>query len=385
MRVLHRRVVVEAVAFHDRWRREMGTLAPSTAEIGAALAGHLCRCGAYANILRAVAEACAGRFDGEATTSPRLEARDKVTGAAHYTVDVRHDGQLEGCILRARVAALAAIAVTYTPLPAAIGPDAARAPGAAIAFGSRGMLANASEGPILPVRWRGNLRGPSAAFSFRARRARRWVRAARRATDPWLVEGTFHTAVQQHTALEPHAAVARFDGDRLTLHVSTQAVSHVHSQIAKRLALDAVARPRRSLKAVSLTAYADTGVSVNSTIAGLGRLIYPAKAKHLADFDVVSNLPPAAPFRGPGGPPMAFALEQAIDEAALRLKTDPIAPTPTGNACMRGPQDARYGATPCRPATGAFAGASASPRAIGCICGSPAQRSNLRFATVVSR
>jgi xanthine dehydrogenase YagR molybdenum-binding subunit len=168
--------VVEAVAFHDRWRREMGTLAPSTAEIGAALAGHLCRCGAYANILRAVAEACAGRFDGEATTSPRLEARDKVTGAAHYTVDVRHDGQLEGCILRARVAALAAIAVTYTPLPAAIGPDAARAPGAAIAFGSRGMLANASEGPILPVRWRGNLRGPSAAFSFRARRARRWVR-----------------------------------------------------------------------------------------------------------------------------------------------------------------------------------------------------------------
>ena len=38
--------IVEAVAFHDRWRREKGGLAPSTAEIGAALAGHLCRCGA---------------------------------------------------------------------------------------------------------------------------------------------------------------------------------------------------------------------------------------------------------------------------------------------------------------------------------------------------
>ena len=57
----------------------------------------------------------------------------------------------------------------------------------------------------------------------------------------------------------------------------------------------------------------------------LARLIYPAEAKELADYDVISNLPPGAPFRGPGGPPMAFALEQAIDEAALRMKLDPIA------------------------------------------------------------
>jgi xanthine dehydrogenase YagR molybdenum-binding subunit len=390
--------------------------------------------------LRAVGEACAGRFDGDATTSPRLEARDKVTGAARYTVDVRYEGQLEGCILRAPVAharidaldlrpalrlpgvaaaislldedrtvryvgqqiaavaardrktaraALAAITLAYTQLPAVIGAQAAREPGAAKVFsGARKTLANASEGPILPVRWRGNLRGPTDAFSLRARRARRWLQAARKAGDPSLVEGTFRTPIQQHTALEPHAAVARFDGDRLTLHLSTQAVSPVKSQIAKRLALDVrnvrvlaehvgggfgakgalgqeaiaaalLARaskapvrvafdrheelsvtgyrpgarldiallPARdgSLKALSLTAYADTGASVNSTIAGLGRLIYPAKAKHLADFDVISNLPPAAPFRGPGGPPMAFALEQAIDEAALRLNTDPIA------------------------------------------------------------
>jgi len=79
------------------------------------------------------------------------------------------------------------------------------------------------------------------------------------------------------------------------------------------------------LQALSLTAYADTGAATNSTIAALARLIYPAQAKALADFDVVSNLPPGAPFRGPGGPPMAFALEQAIDEAALRMQLDPIA------------------------------------------------------------
>src|SRR4029077_7323184 len=75
----------------------------------------------------------------------------------------------------------------------------------------------------------------------------------------------------------------------------------------------------------SLTAYADTGAATNSTLAGLARLIYPAEAKELADYDVISNLPPGAPFRGPVGPPMAFALEQAIDEAALRMKVDPIA------------------------------------------------------------
>src|SRR6478609_6328453 len=50
-------------------------------------------------------------------------------------------------------------------------------------------------------------------------------------------EGTFRTGTQQHACLEPHAAVARFDGDRLTVHVSTQAVFHVMELIAKRYKL----------------------------------------------------------------------------------------------------------------------------------------------------
>jgi xanthine dehydrogenase YagR molybdenum-binding subunit len=432
--------IVEAAAFHDRWRAARGAVPPRREEVAAALTGHLCRCGAYAGILSAVAEACAGRFDGESVAAARIEARDKVTGAAKYTVDIRHAGQLEGCILRSRLPharvdtldlaparalpgvhaavaligtdrivryvgqpiaavaaadaatarrALAAIRITCTPLPSVVGLDAARLPGAPQAFlGPRKALGNASEGPLLPVRWKGNLRGPSAAFSRRGRTARRWVQAARSAGDPSLVEGTFRTAAQQHTALEPHAAVARFDGGRLTVHVSTQAVADVRRRIAKHLGTDAgevhvvaehvgggfgakgalgsetiaaiaLARaanapvrvafdraeelsvtgyrpgaelriallPGRDggLKALLLTAYADTGISANSTIAGLARLIYPAEAAYLADFDVLSNLPPAAPFRGPGGPPMAFALEQAVDEAALRLGVDAIA------------------------------------------------------------
>jgi xanthine dehydrogenase YagR molybdenum-binding subunit len=432
--------VVEAAAFHNRWRAARGTAVPSREEIAAALSGHLCRCGAYEGIYRAVADACAGRFDGNDPIAPRMEAREKVTGLARYTVDIRHDGQLEGVILRAPVAharitdldlaparavpgvaavvsllaedqmvrfvgasiaavaakdrrsaleAIAAIKFNSEELPAVIGLDAARREKAPVVFDKkdRKRAGNVSEGGGAPVSWKGNVRGPSTPFSQRGRRAKGWLAEARKARNPLLVEETFRVSTQQHASLEPHAAVARFDGDQLTVHVSTQAVYDIMEKIAKRynlphdkvrvvadhvgggfgskggLGVETIAaielacaakapvrvafdreeelsvtgyRPaaelklsllpsaQGGLKALSLTAHADTGAAVNSMIAGLARLIYPAEAKELADFDVLSNLPPGAPFRGPGGPPMAFALEQAVDEAALRMKVDPI-------------------------------------------------------------
>jgi xanthine dehydrogenase YagR molybdenum-binding subunit len=432
--------VVEATAFHDRWRAARGTAGPSREEIAAALSGHLCRCGAYEGIYRAVAEACAGRFDGDDPVAPRMDARDKVTGLARYTVDIRHDGQLEGVILRAAVAharitgldlaparavpgvaavvsllaadqmvrfvgapiaavaakdrrsaleAIAAIKFDREELPAVIGLDAARREGAPVVFEKkdRKRAGNVSEGGGAPVSWNGNVRGPSSPFSQRGKRAKGWLAEARNAGNPLLVEEIFRVSTQQHACLEPHAAVARFDDDRLTVHVSTQAVYDIMERIAKRyhlphdkvhviadhvgggfgskgglgvetivaielaraakapvrvafdreeelsvtgyrpaaeLKLSLLPSAQGGLKALSLTAHADTGAAVNSTIAGLARLIYPAEAKELVDFDVLSNLPPGAPFRGPGGPPMAFALEQAVDEAALRMKVDPI-------------------------------------------------------------
>jgi xanthine dehydrogenase YagR molybdenum-binding subunit len=433
--------IVEATAFHDRWRAANGTTTPSREEIGAALSGHLCRCGAYDGIFRAVADACAGRFDGKEARAPRVEARAKVTGAARYTVDIRHDGQLEGVILRANIAhgkiteldlaparaipgvaavatllsqdrmvryvgapiaavaatsrkaaleAVRAIRVVSEPMPAAIGLDAARRGDAPVVFDktNRKQAGNVAEGAGGPAPWQGNVRGPTAVFSLKPRKAKSWIERARKARDPLLFESTFRVGTQSHACLEPHAAVARFDGDRLTVHVSTQAVHDVGKAIAKRyklppgkvrvianhvgggfgskgglgaetivaielaraakapvrvafdrheelsvtgyrpaaeLQIALLAAPQGDLKALSLTAHADTGAATNSTIAALARLIYPAEAKQLADFDVVSNLPPGAPFRGPGGPPMAFALEQAVDEAAHRLNLDPLA------------------------------------------------------------
>ena len=223
--------IVEAVAFHDGWRATKGTATPSREEIGAALSGHLCRCGAYDGIFRAVAAACTGQFDGDNIAAPRVEAQAKVTGAAKYTVDVRHDGQLEGVIHRSQLAhariaeldlaparampgvgaaisllgddrivryvgqpiaavaakdrktalaAIAAITIRSEPLPPVIGLDAARKPGAPVVFekSSRKKAGNVSEGAPAPAAWKGNLRGPSAAFSSRA--ARRAVGSRRR-------------------------------------------------------------------------------------------------------------------------------------------------------------------------------------------------------------
>jgi CO/xanthine dehydrogenase Mo-binding subunit/aerobic-type carbon monoxide dehydrogenase small subunit (CoxS/CutS family) len=431
--------VVAAAAFHDRWRRERGTQTPGREEIGAALSGNLCRCGAYDNILAAVAEACSGRHDGEKEMAPRIEAREKVTGLAKYTVDIHEDGMLEGLVLRsttahARIgeldlgpalaldgvkaaislldedrtlrfvgqpiaavaaidrrtarAALDAIAVGYQPLASVIGAEAALRPGAPVVFeGNRSAVANASEGPMVRAKWSGNLRGPSTALSLKKGKARRLIETARKDGDPLLFEARFHTGTQQHCSLEPHAALARFDGNALTVYVSTQAVFELRTKIARRFKLEvenvrviarhvgggfgsksgldtesvaAIALARAAdapvrvaydrheelsvagyrpgaamdiallasrdggFKALSLSAKGDTGAAVNSTIAGLARLIYPAEAEFLADFDVVSNLPPGRPFRAPGGPPMAFALEQAVDEIARRLERDPI-------------------------------------------------------------
>lgn len=62
--------VVEAAAFFERWRAAHGRTRPGREPIADALAGHLCRCGAYEGIFDAVAAACAGT-----TTPPRPAAR----------------------------------------------------------------------------------------------------------------------------------------------------------------------------------------------------------------------------------------------------------------------------------------------------------------------
>lgn len=429
--------VVEAAAFHDRWRAVHGRTPPGRERIAEALAGHLCRCGAYEGILAAVDAACAGAYDGEPDPSavpPRAEAPEKAGGTALYTTDLRPEGLLEGALVRSPhahalvrsldagdlplvrllppdgvvryvgqpVAAVAAptraqaraaaaqVAVEYEVRPAALDVRRARTGGGPLVYADkaeRKRAPNAAEGGLgLPARWEGNRRGP-VSMNKRGGEAVRRILKARTQAPERVVEGLYTTAAQSHTPLEPHAALAHWTDGALRLEVSTQSVQHVARLAAERwglppervvasaphvgggfgskmgLTTDVVAAVELSrlygapvrvaldrdeeltdggyrpgtrirlamaadaagdLSALAIDADSDGGVAIGGSVAALARFVYGRSPRRLRDFDTVTNRPPGAPFRGPGGPPLCWALEQAVDEMAHRLGRDPI-------------------------------------------------------------
>jgi xanthine dehydrogenase YagR molybdenum-binding subunit len=247
---------------------------------------------------------------------------------------------------------------------------------------------SAEGGVILPVPWNGNVRGPTP-IPFLGTVAKRRVRRARRAGAAGFVDLTFHTAPQMHTSFEPHGCVADWsDPARLRLWVSTQAVDHLAHSVAERFDLDvddveviadyvgggfgsklelgvetiaavelsrSTRRPVRlvldrheeltatgnrpggrlhvslvadddaRLKAMVVESENHQGVGIATSVAALASLMYGRSPRLARDFDVVTNAPPGSPFRGPGGPTAAWALEQSVDEMAHRLGRDPIA------------------------------------------------------------
>ncbi|RKT03382.1 xanthine dehydrogenase YagR molybdenum-binding subunit [Streptomyces sp. 3211.6] len=429
--------VVEAAAFHDRWRAGHGLTAPGREQIADALAGHLCRCGAYERIFEAVTAACTGAYDGEpdpADPPPRAEAPEKACGAARYTTDLRPEGLLEGVVVRSphahalvrsidagglplvrllppdgvvryagqpvaavaaptRAAARAAagkVVVDYEVRPAALDVRRARAGEGPLVYpdkAARKQAPSSGEGGLgLPAKWEGNRRGP-VSMNKRGGEAVRRILKARAKTPDRLVEGLYTTAAQSHTPLEPHTALAHWTDGTLRLEVSTQAVQRVAQLAAERwglpperviadaphvgggfgskvgLTTDVVAAVELSrlygapvrvsldrdeeltdggyrpatrirlamaadtagdLSALAVDADSDGGVSIGASVAALARFMYGRSPRRLRDFDTVTNRPPGAPFRGPGGPPLCWALEQAVDEMAHRLGHDPI-------------------------------------------------------------
>ncbi|WP_330475499.1 molybdopterin-dependent oxidoreductase [Terrabacter sp. C0L_2] len=434
--------VVDAVAFYDRWRAEHGTDEPDRQTVAEALAGHLCRCGAYEGIYRAVAAACRGEHDAAGGGDERVgrvervESPAKVTGAAVYTTDVVRPGMLHAAIRRSDhaagvvgpitfpdgvlgidvlgedrrvrwagqpIAVVAAetqaearrlareLAVPFRREPFVIDPDEAVRPGAPLVYATkadRKEAPTASEGAPMPAPWDGNVHGPSRA-PFLGTLAKRRIRSARSEGRKGLVELEFHTAAQLHTAFEPHACVADWsDPQYLRVWLSTQGVAAMRLEIADHFDLDpthvevvaehvgggfgaklgltmeAVAaitlsrlsrRPVRlvldrheeltgtgnrpgSRSRVSLLVDDDTqavraltvdtdshaGIAVGNSVAALAMFLYDRTPRLARDVDVVTNAPPGAPFRGPGGPTIAWALEQTVDETAHRFGRDPI-------------------------------------------------------------
>lgn len=289
--------VVESIAYYEQWQDLHGKgESPTREDIAAAMSGHLCRCGAYVGIFEAVRSACAGEFDDvDSFSYPRLEGIEKVTGRAIYTTDVRYDVQLVAKLCssphaHARVVsidtsaaeqllgvravvdllddphrvvryvghpilaiaadsesiardAVAAIRIEYDVRAFVVDATEAAVEGAPVVFPEKKKLTpNASEGPIPPARWKGNVRTPllNKAMSRKKGKTRKAFAAARSGVSGMtVVKNTFSTPGQTHTALEPHCCVAVWDGaDKLTVHASTQSVFVLANEIARHYKLD---------------------------------------------------------------------------------------------------------------------------------------------------
>lgn len=203
-----------------------------------------------------------------------------------------------------------------------------------------------------------------------------------------MVSARFETQTQSHSALEPHGCVAEWKGDKLTVYLSTQNCTGMAEDLAKHfkvkendlrvlceyvgggfgakctLQMEARAavslartagKPVRvvydreeeilnggtrpgsrqdvtlvadkdgSFQAMKVHCLNDSGMAVGSAVGFMYRLMYRGSAnKVLHDFDVLNFAPPSRPFRGPGGPPAFWALEQTVDELAAKLALDPL-------------------------------------------------------------
>lgn len=437
--------VNEGIAFYDKWQAEHGKTEPSKHDVALAMGGHLCRCAAYVGIYAAIQKACAGEYD-DVTDSDihRVEAPLKVTGAAKYTVDIEFEGQLEGKILRSKhahaniisidwseaekldgvggvvellgderkvrwfgqpIAAVAAvdehtaikamklIKVEYDVLPHAVGTADAALEDAPTVWekDARDGIPSAAEGIDLPYRWKNNVgHVPSdiAISTFRGK-AKRALKRAQSNAPSTVVDRTYLSHQQVHTALEPRAAIAKWDGaDKLHVEASSQSVYLVHLELAEHYDLDpenvtvngkfiggafgakgglyqeiviavdlarAANAPVRiansrveelsyagartgsraeialsvkedgSPDAMRFHTYGDAGVAAGAAPAAFYWMMSPSGMKRdFSDNIIVNNTPPTMPFRAPDAPQKRWAVEQAIDEAAVLNEMDPV-------------------------------------------------------------
>jgi isoquinoline 1-oxidoreductase len=202
----------------------------------------------------------ARRVSGRAI--PRIEARDKVTGTARYTADLRPSGLLYGKVLRppARDARLAAADVAAAEvLPGVVrmvrdgeflGVVADHPEAAERAL--RAVRARWIEPPRRPARPLAEVLEAPPGLDLGCGALRRLsgceMVAERGDVGAGLDASTrrlarrYETAYIAHAALEPHAAVAEWRGDGLTVWTCTQRPFGVRNDLARHfgLARDAV-------------------------------------------------------------------------------------------------------------------------------------------------
>lgn len=357
---------------------------------------------------------------------PRMDALEKVTGAARYTVDLHRPGMLFAVLVRSPVPAGRVTAINTTAalaLPQVRGVltlddvrgirydagqllddtiryvgqplcvvcadtlGAAYAAAAAIKLSIEpaphavtAEQALATDAPL--VRPKGNVSPRSPRIIQRGDTA-----AGLRDADVTITR-EYRTPVALHSALEPHAAVAEWEGDRLVVWESTQGIFNTRRDLARAFNLKLshvrvmkdymgggfgakngataptfiaaalarkLGRPVRcvfdrygeqtdagnrsaTIQRVTIGAKRDgtlTAIKVDATIpmgvggweAGPGRIYHELHAcpnVHTSETFVYTNAGAMASFRAPGHTEGAFGLESALNALARELDIDPL-------------------------------------------------------------
>jgi xanthine dehydrogenase YagR molybdenum-binding subunit len=226
----------------------------------------------------------------------------------------------------------------------------------------------------------GNVRGPSIV--------RRGDVAQGFAQADVVVEGEYGTQVQTHCCMEPHAILADWRADGLTVYMSTQFTAGVRQELAEtfglpltrvRVVVDAMgggfgsksslgnygriavelsrraqapvrlfldreeeqmdagnrpgtwqrlrvgAKRDGALTAISLVSYGTAGIGLGAGVGNNAETLYSCPNFEGAQHDVFINAGPGCAMRAPGNTPGGFGIEQAIDELAVKLSIDPLA------------------------------------------------------------
>ncbi len=202
-------------------------------------------------ILRTVDEKAALRKASELTvmgTSPeRLDAHAKVTGAAQYAGDIRRPGMLHASVLRppAHGAKLAKVDTSA----------AAKLPGVTV-VNRDGLVAvlhadpEAAEKALAKIEATWDRPAPpfdtETVFDHLLKAAgpaevasAKGDLAAARAGRGRVFTSTFHKGYVAHAAMEPHTAVAEFEGDTLTIWASTQTPFPTRERVAREMGMAA--------------------------------------------------------------------------------------------------------------------------------------------------
>ncbi|MFY9745970.1 MAG: xanthine dehydrogenase family protein molybdopterin-binding subunit [Acidobacteriaceae bacterium] len=310
--------------------------------------------------------------------------RNPALDPAKYPV-VRYAGQPVAAVAATSPAiaeeAAALVRVRYDASPFVVNLDKARAPDSPQVFPGPADEEGSAGGGGGPrnVSQTGNIHGP--AIHRRGETDQGFKDADA------IVEGHYVTQVQTHSALETHGVVADWKPDMLTVWASTQGTSSVREELAGffkipltqvrvitefmgggfgakfgagnpgvvaaalskktgapvRLMLDREeehlsvgnrpssdqmlrigAKKDGTITAIHLIAYGTAGCGTGAGCSGPAANLYQSASLHTEENDVFINAGPASAMRAPGHPQGAFALEQTIDDLAVKLGMDPI-------------------------------------------------------------